>query len=256
MSAVELSLTDDHGQGLRRRLGPVQGRALRRAARARRAGPGHGGVDRGRARRRRRRHAARAASPTTSGSCSGTAGWRRPTSRSARRSSSARSSRTSARCCRTDDRPRRRGSTPSSTAAIVVEREPVAIDPAALAAVDAARERLLAHLDGGRRAPTASPPASATSPPRAWTPSASARSSARSCSPRRGHGPAARRPRSCAARCCCASPASSPARPACRRALCEFLAARLNDGLTPVVPSRGIDERRRGRRAQPPVPAR
>ena len=36
MSAVELSLTVDHGQGVRRRLGPVQGRAVRRAARARR----------------------------------------------------------------------------------------------------------------------------------------------------------------------------------------------------------------------------
>ena len=51
------------GQGLRRRLGPVPGRPLRRAARARRGRPGHRRVDRGRARRRRRGDAAGRESP-------------------------------------------------------------------------------------------------------------------------------------------------------------------------------------------------
>src|SRR5947207_6787308 len=103
------------------------------------------------------------ASPTRSASCSGTVVWRRPTSRSARRSSTARSSVMSGRYCRIDETaPRTAGRMIvlgsrdrldlDRYRRIVVEREAVAIDPAALTEVATARRRLLAHLDTGAAA--------------------------------------------------------------------------------------------------------
>ena len=83
---------------------------------------------------------------------------------------------------------------------IVVEHEPVGIAPPLLEAVDAERARMLAHLAGGAR-PTASTPASATSPARRSIPPSRPPSNAASCcaAPARAR---RSRPRSCAATIC------------------------------------------------------
>ena len=124
--------------------------------------------------------------------------------------------------------------------------------PAALAAVGAGRDRLLAHLEAGADAygvTTGVGYLAAHAPGRRRPGGVPARCSSAARAPARRS-----RRRSCAARCSSASRASSPAPPACRAALCEFLAARLNDGWAPVVPSRGITGAGEVDRAQPPVP--
>ena len=121
---------------------------------------------------------------------------------------------------------------------IVVAREPLALDPAALAAVDAARERLLAHLDAG--------------------------ADAYGVTTGLGHlartrvDPDAQRAfqRALLVRGSAVGPPLAPevvrgamllrltgfldGAAGVSAALCEFLAARLNDGWSPVVPGRGI----------------
>ena len=98
---------------------------------------------------------------------------------------------------------------------IVVDREPVALDPAALAAVGAARERLLSHLDTGVSAYGVNTGVGYLARTRAG-PRRAAGVPARAARPRRRRSGRRSRPRSCAARCCSASPASSPAPRACR----------------------------------------
>jgi histidine ammonia-lyase len=121
---------------------------------------------------------------------------------------------------------------------IVVEREPVSLDPAALAAVEAARERLLAHLDTGV--------------------SAYGVTTGLGYLARKRVEPDAQRAfqRALLVRGAGVGPPLAPevvrgamllrltgflgGAAGVSRALCEFLAARLNDGWAPVVPARGI----------------
>jgi histidine ammonia-lyase len=121
---------------------------------------------------------------------------------------------------------------------IVVEREPIALDPAALAAVDAARDRLLAHLETGV--------------------SAYGVTTGLGYLARTRLDPDAQRAfqRALLVRGAGVGPPLAPevvrgamllrltgflaGAAGVSAALCAFLAARLNDGWTPVVPARGL----------------
>jgi histidine ammonia-lyase len=121
---------------------------------------------------------------------------------------------------------------------IVVEREPVALDPAALAAVEAARERLLAHLDTGVSAYGVTTGLGYLARTRV-EPDAQ-RAFQRALLVRgAGVGPPLAAEVVRGAMLLRLTGFLSGAA-GVSRALCEFLADRLNDGWAPIVPARGI----------------
>jgi histidine ammonia-lyase len=121
---------------------------------------------------------------------------------------------------------------------IVVEREPVALDPAALAAVDAARDRLLAHLDTG--VPAYGVNTGLGYLARTRLDRDAQRAFQRSLLVRgAGVGPPLA-PEVVRGAMLLRLTGFLAGAAGVSAALCEFLAARLNDGWTPAVPGRGL----------------
>jgi histidine ammonia-lyase len=121
---------------------------------------------------------------------------------------------------------------------IVVEREPVALDPTALAAVDAARDRLLVHLGTGVRAYGVNTGLGYLARTR-LDPDAQ-RAFQRSLLVRgAGVGPPLA-PEVVRGAMLLRLTGFLAGAAGVSAALCEFLAARLNDGWTPAVPGRGL----------------
>jgi histidine ammonia-lyase len=121
---------------------------------------------------------------------------------------------------------------------IVVEREPVALDPEALASVEAARERFLAHLDTGVSAYGVTTGLGYLA--RTRVPPDEQRAFQRALLVRgAGVGPPLA-PEVVRGAMLLRLTGFLNGAAGVSRALCEFLAARLNDGWAPIVPARGI----------------